>query len=94
MLLPTIAKVVKPSTPAALTKVEIVTTQSNLHPQTGQVVDSKTVKHVDTRRALEEAIIARNKHHFAQADGTPFTRLPLSRIGSSNGYSLYRDEAG
>jgi hypothetical protein len=43
-----IAKVVKPSTPAALTKVEIVTTQSHLHPHTGQVVDSKTVKLVDT----------------------------------------------
>jgi hypothetical protein len=66
-----------PNTPGALTKVEIVTTQSHLHPHTGQAVDSKTVKLVNTRRTLEEAIIARNKHHFAQADGTPFTR-PLS----------------
>jgi hypothetical protein len=73
-----IAKVVKPSMLAALTKVEIVTTQFHLHPRTGQVVDSKTVKLVDTRRALEEAIITRNKYHFAQADGTPFTRPPLS----------------
>jgi hypothetical protein len=89
-----IARVVKPSTPAALTKLEIVTTQSHLHPWTGQVVESKTVKLVDTRRALEEAIIARNKHHFAQADGTPFTRTPLSRIGSSNGYSLCHDDEG
>jgi hypothetical protein len=89
-----IAKVVKPNTPAALTKVEIVTTQSHLHPHTGQVVNSKTVKLVDTGRALEEAIIARNKHNFAQADGTPFTRPPLSQIGSSNGYSLYQDAAG
>jgi hypothetical protein len=89
-----IARIVKPNTPAALTKVEIVTTQSHLHPHTGQVVDSKTVKLVDTRRTLEEAIIARNKNHFAQADGTLFTRPPLSRIGSSNGYSLYQDAAG
>jgi hypothetical protein len=71
-----IAKVVKPSTPATLTKVEIVSTQSHIHPHTGQVVDSTTVKLVDTRRALEDATIARNKQHFAQADDTHFTRTP------------------
>jgi hypothetical protein len=89
-----IAKVVKPTTPAALTKVEIVSTQSHIHPHTGQVVNSTTAKLVDTCRALEDAIIAQNKQYFAQADGSPSTRPPLARIGSSNGYSLYRDEAG
>jgi hypothetical protein len=89
-----IANAIKPTTTAALTKVEIVTTQSHLHPRTGKIVESKTVKIVNTRQALETVIIERNKKHFAQAEGTPFTRDPLSRIGSSNGYSVYHDAAG
>jgi hypothetical protein len=46
------------------------------------------------RTALEEAIIARNQKHFAQAKGTPFTRSPLAHIGSDNGYNVFEDAAG
>jgi hypothetical protein len=79
-----IARAVKPQNSAPLTKVEIVTTTSHLHPVTGKVIENSTIKVVDTRKALEEAIITRNKVHFAQAGGTPFTRSPLSHIGSGN----------
>jgi hypothetical protein len=89
-----IARAVKPTTNSTLTKVEISTTTSHLHPATGKVVENTTVKVVDTRIALEEAIIARNKTHFAQADGTPFTRSPLAHIGSENGYNVFEDAEG
>jgi hypothetical protein len=65
-----------------------------MHPTIGNIVTFKTVKTVDARKALETAIIDRNKRHFAQADGTPFTHDPFSRIGSSNGYDVYTVAAG
>jgi hypothetical protein len=89
-----IANVVKPSQSAVLTKVDIVTTALHMHPRTGNVLESKSVKIIDTRRALEEAIIDRNKAHFAQADGTSYTQEPLCRIGSSNEYSMLHDKDG
>jgi hypothetical protein len=89
-----ISRAIKPSTSAALTKVEIVTSESHLHPSTGQVVTKTTTELIDTRKALEAAIIKRNRRHFAQADGTPFTREPLSRIGRENNYSVYHDANG
>jgi hypothetical protein len=74
--------------------VEINTTESHLHPRTGLVVNKTTTKVVDTRKALEMAIIERNQRHFAQGEGTPFTRLPLSRIGKENNYDVFHDAAG
>jgi hypothetical protein len=74
--------------------VEINTTESYLHPRTGHVITKTTTKVVDTRKALETAIIERNQRHFAQVEGTPFTRLPLSRIGKENNYDVFHDAAG
>jgi hypothetical protein len=65
-----------------------------LHPGTGKVVTNKTIKLVDTRKALEGAIIQRNRRHFAQAKGTPFTEEPLSRIGAENEYNVHTDSDG
>jgi hypothetical protein len=89
-----IARAIKPQPSSSLTKVEIVHTVSHLHPVTGKVMETTTVKTVDTRQPLEEAIIKRNKHHFAQADGTPFTKFPLSKISSDNGYNIFEDAEG
>jgi hypothetical protein len=86
-----IAPAIKPQPSSSLTKVEIIHTAAHLHSVTGKVVETTTIKTVDTRKALEAAIIARNKRHFAQADGTPFTKLPLSKI---NGYNVFEDDAG
>jgi hypothetical protein len=88
-----IARAIKPQPSSSLMKVEIVHTVSHLHPVTGRVV-STTTQTVDTRKALEEAIIHRNKWHFAQAHGTPFTKHPLSKISSNNGYDVFADAAG
>ena len=52
------------------------------------------VKIVDTRQELEAAIIERNQRHFGQANGTPFTRAPFSRIGRDNEYNVYIYAAG
>jgi hypothetical protein len=79
---------------AALTKVEIITECTHIHPKICKVVTLKTIKTVDTRKALETAIIERNKRHFAQAQGTPFTCEPFSRICRSNGYDVYSDKDG
>jgi hypothetical protein len=89
-----IAGALKPVNNAALTKVEIVTKQSHIHPSTGKVVTFDKVKIIDTRDALEAAIIDRNKRHFAQAGGTPYTSEPFSRIGSDNRYNRYHDADG
>jgi hypothetical protein len=89
-----ISRAIKPPTSATLTKVEIVTSETHLHPSTGQVVTKTTTELIDTRKALEAAIIERNQRHFAQADGTPFTREPFSRIGRENDYSVHHDAHG
>jgi hypothetical protein len=86
-----IARAIKPQTSAPLTNVELISTTSHLHPITGKIVENFTKKGVDTRQALETAIIARNKDHFAQANGTPFSRYPLSQIGRSNGYDVFKN---
>jgi hypothetical protein len=89
-----IRQAIKPTNGAALTKVEIKTSESHLHPQTGLVVTKTTTKVVDTQRALEQAIIERKKRHFAQAEGTPFTQPPLARIGQENNYDVYHNADG
>jgi hypothetical protein len=89
-----IARALKPQTSSALTKVEIVTSASHIHPRTGKEVAFRRIKVVYTRHALKAAIIARNKRHFAQASATPFTQEHFSRIGSDNGYNVYQDQDG
>jgi hypothetical protein len=89
-----IAHALKPATSATLAKVKIISTESSLHPVTGITVSFNKVRVIDTRKALEDAIIARNKKHFAQADGTPFTQQPFVRINSENGYNVYSDANG
>jgi hypothetical protein len=84
---------VKPLSYAALTKVEIVNESMHVHPITAQEVKLRQVQTINTKLELESAIIERNKHHFAQAQGTPFTQPPLSHIGSSNGYNIFHDDA-
>jgi hypothetical protein len=85
---------IKPTQSAPLTKVELVEESEHIHPITGKRVKIRKVLTVDTKRELEAAIIARNKRHFAQATGTPWTQFPLKLIGSNNGYNVFRDDAG
>jgi LPS O-antigen subunit length determinant protein (WzzB/FepE family) len=89
-----IENALKPATSATLTKVEIVSTETYLHPATGNAITFKNVQFIDTRKTLEDAIVARNKKHFAQADGTPFTQEPFLCISSANGYNVYSDAQG
>jgi hypothetical protein len=90
-----ITQAIKPQPSSSLTKVEIVHTLSHVHhPVTDKIVETTTVKTVDTRQALEETIIEPNKRHFAQADGTPFTKFPLSKISSENRYDVFEDAEG
>jgi hypothetical protein len=86
-----IANALKLATSATLTKVAIVSTETYLHPVTGNTVTFKKVQVIDTRKALKDTIIAHNKKHFAQAEGTPFMQEPFVRISSDNGYNVYRD---
>jgi hypothetical protein len=39
-----------------------------------------TTKRIQERKQLEETLHKRNETHFAQANGTPFTQLPLSEL--------------
>jgi hypothetical protein len=89
-----ISRALKPTVNVTLTKGVIVITASHIHPTTGETVNQRTVKIVDTHKALEDAIIERNRRHFAQADGTPFTKDPLSQIGSTNDYNVSADANG
>ena len=84
----------KLSTSSALTKVILSSTSTHIHPANGTRVEMQQENIIDTKRALEEAIIGRNKRHFAQAQGTPFSVPPLSHISSNNGFNVYRDHAG
>jgi hypothetical protein len=72
-----IKKVLCPSNPAPLTEVTVTTTEQYIDPATGKVTFHTTVEVVDTKAALEARILARNKKHFAQAQGTTFTEEPF-----------------
>jgi hypothetical protein len=69
----------KPTVPSSLTKVHITTTAHVADPITGAITEAKTVTVVDTKAELESLILARNKKHFAQAEGSPFTDVPLNK---------------
>jgi hypothetical protein len=81
---------IRPTQSAPLTKVELVEESKHVHPTTGERVTLRKVLTVDTKRELETAIIARNKRHFPQATGTPWTQFPLKHVGSNNGYNVFK----
>jgi hypothetical protein len=90
-----IKKVLKPSTPSPLTKVHVTTTECTVDPITGHsTYYTKHVKVIDTRAELEALILSRNKKHFAQAQGTPFTKAPLKSMRADNALEEYYDEDG
>jgi hypothetical protein len=89
-----IAKSIKPTGSRALTKVEITTTREYLHPHTGRRTFIHKATTINVRAELEAAIIQRNRCHFAQAQGTPFTEFPLNLIRSDNAFNTYQDSEG
>jgi hypothetical protein len=86
-----IARTLRPAASSTLTKVELVTSREHIHPDTGARHTITKTATIDTRQELEDAIIRRNRRHFAQSEGTPFTRPPLKFINSDNGFNVYRD---
>jgi hypothetical protein len=89
-----IAKAIKPTGSPALTKVEITTTREYLHPHTSRRTFMNKATTIDVRAKLEAVIVQRNRRHFAQAQGTPFTEFPLNLIRSDNDFNTYQDSAG
>ena len=91
-----IRKVFNTSSPQPLVKIKIPTFTEHIHPETGDIiyVDKKThtqIKKkkftiVDTKNALEEALIKRNKKHLRQAKSTPWKKSNLRNVTSSNEY--------
>jgi hypothetical protein len=81
---------VKPNSSAALTKVELVNETVHIHPVTGKRTVIRTVTTIDTKLELEAAIIARNQRHFAQSEGTPFTKTPLPSLVVTMGLTYSR----
>jgi hypothetical protein len=84
-----IGRSLNPSAQATLRKVEIIHKITHVDPSTGERVVRSNTETIDTRAALESAIIQSNKRHFAQANSTPFTQPPFSLVGSQNEFSLY-----
>jgi hypothetical protein len=86
-----ISRTLKAQTAQALTKVEIVTSREYVHPRSGRRHVFRDTTTIDVRHELEAAIIARDKGHFAQAEGTHFTQAPLKFINSTTGFNVYTD---
>jgi hypothetical protein len=72
-----------------LNKVHVTRTATVVNPATGICSDIPQVKVIDTRAALEAAILARNKLHFAQAEGTPFTMASLKSLTADTFLELF-----
>jgi hypothetical protein len=88
-----IKAVLQPSTHAPLTKVHVTTTDKVTDPVTGAVTLRQSVAVIDTRAELEARILQRNQKHFAHAERTPFTELPLKAIRPDN-LDQYFDDDG
>jgi hypothetical protein len=71
-----ISRALKPTANVSLTKLEIVTQISHIHPNTGATVTQRTVKIVDTRKALEDATNAISLR--LKARRLPLTSSPRS----------------
>ena len=69
-----IRRFLKPKHTGGVTKLEIPTNQPD---------GSMTNEMTEDPQLIEEACLTRNKQHFQQAQGTPFTIPPLSTIESS-----------
>jgi hypothetical protein len=82
---------ITPTTHKPLSKVHVTTKTSTIHPDTGLLVEASHVEVVDTRIELEQNIIARNKKHFAQAEGTPFTKAPLNLMTATDVHDYFND---
>ena len=85
---------VNPKVNEPLTKVHVTSKNEYLHPRTGERHTIESSQTVHLRDKLETEILSRNKAHFAQSLGTPFTVPPLSDIQSSNDFNLYQDANG
>jgi uncharacterized protein YueI len=89
-----IGKAMRPATQQALTKLQVTQTERYMNPhREGMIVREHTIT-INVRQELEDAILARNQKHFAQAQGTPLTVEPLSDINSSQGFDLSKDQHG
>jgi hypothetical protein len=75
----------------AFTKAETVFTCEYVHPRTGERHSINMTTHIDVHKELEAAIITRNKRHFAQVQGTPFTQPPLQHLHSNNEFNVCKD---
>ena len=83
---------IKPTDHNPLTRSEIGEKVTRINPETGKTeIISDTTQIIDTQEELEASIINRNKKHFAQAKGTPFTEAPLKDIGKHE-FNLNCDE--
>jgi hypothetical protein len=84
----------KPTIPSSLTKVHITTTTQLADPVTGEITEVQNVTVVDTKAELESRILARNKKHFAQAEGSPFTTTPLKDLTPAHSLETFFDSSG
>jgi hypothetical protein len=84
----------KSTAPSSLKKVHITTTAHVADPITGAITEAKTVTVVDTKAELESRILARNKKHFAQAEGSPFTIMPLKDLTPADSLEEFFDSSG
>jgi hypothetical protein len=82
------------NTSQPLTQVEVTTTEEHLDPATGERDHRTHTEVINVRAALEQAILSRNKRHFAQAKDTPWAQPPFSLISSANDFNLYHDTEG
>ena len=80
-----IDRVLKDNDHTPLTRIEIGDRITTINPVTGEAsVSEEEIITIYSQEALENAIIDRNKKHFSQAKGTPFTLKPLSDITNHN----------
>jgi hypothetical protein len=89
-----IKSTLKPTASASLTKVHVTTRVPVTDPDTAVVSHVPHVTVVDTKEELELRILARNKLHFAQAEGTPFTEAPLKGLTPNDALDSFSDPDG
>jgi hypothetical protein len=72
----------------------VTTTRSFIDPITGEQRNINNVEVIDTRGELEKRILQRNKRHFSQAEGTPYTKDPLNKMTPANALADFSDADG
>jgi hypothetical protein len=83
----------RPCTQSSLSKVHVTTSLTSINPDTGETEKTNHVQVIDAKAELEAHILERNKRHFTQAKGTPFTQHPLKEMHAGNAQS-YFDASG